>query len=152
MSEYSKPLPHIDERSRPFWEAAGRRELRLPRCRSCGHHRTTFEDTCPRCLGQEHDWALLSGRGKVWSFCLFHKVYFRGFAEDIPYNVGLVHLEEGPLLVTNLVDIPSTDIRIGMSVEPVFEKVAPEVTLIKFRPDGNDDGVVVSQSEEGRRP
>lgn len=147
MSEYTKPLPVIDERSRPFWEAAHRGELRLPCCRACGHHRTTFEGICPCCLGQEHDWALLSGRGSVWSFCVFHKVYFRGFSESIPYNVALVRLEEGPLLVTNLVDIQTADIRIGMPVEAVYAEVTSEVTLIRFRPD---DSLAPTQSAEGQ--
>lgn len=134
MTVYTKPLPVTDAHSLPFWEAAHQGELRLPRCRSCGHHRTTFESTCPECLGQEFDWALLSGQGVIWSFCFFHKVYFSGFGPEAPYNVALVRLAEGPLLVTNIVDAPAGALAIGTPVQAVFDTVTPEVSLVKFRP------------------
>ncbi len=138
MSAYLKPLPVIDERSRPYWDAAVRHELCLPRCRSCGHHRAHFENVCPRCLSEDHEWAVLSGRGTVWSFCHFHKAYFQGFTDDLPYDVVLVRLEEGPLLVSNMRGMDPADLRIGLPVEAVFEAVTPEVTLVRFHPSGGE--------------
>ena len=134
MSTYAKPLPVVDEQSRPYWEAARRHELRLPKCDACGHLRVQFERWCPRCGGETSTWTRMSGRGKVWSHCSFHRNYFKEFEADLPYGVALVELEEGPRLITNLLGIERTAMRIGMPVEVVFDDVTPEVTLVKFRP------------------
>lgn len=132
MGAYTKPLPAIDELSRPFWEAARRHELRLPKCTSCGVYRTHFEKWCQACGSDQFVMEKLSGTGTVWSHGEFHKVYFHGFAT--PYNVALIKLNEGPLFPTNIVECDSKDIHIDMEVEVVFEDVTPEVTLVKFRP------------------
>jgi uncharacterized OB-fold protein len=44
-----------------------------------------------------------------------------------------VQLEEGPRLTANLVDVPNTELRIGMRVEVAFDDVTPELTLVRFR-------------------
>ena len=63
-----------------------------------------------------------------------HQRYFAAFEADLPYNVAMVELEEGPRLMTNLIDIDSTQIHCDMPVEVVFEDVTSEITLPKFRP------------------
>lgn len=131
---YTKPLPLIDAQSRPYWEAAHRHELRLPKCDDCGTLRIQFERWCPRCGSEKSTWARLSGRGTVWSHCTFHRKYFPEFEADLPYGVALVQLEEGPKLITNLVGVKHDEVRIGMPVEVFFDDVTPEVTLVKFRP------------------
>lgn len=131
---YTKPLPLIDAQSRPYWEAAHRHELRLPKCDDCGTLRIQFERWCPRCGSEKSTWARLSGRGSVWSHCTFHRKYFPEFEADLPYGVALVQLEEGPKLITNLVGVKHDEVRIGMPVEVFFDDVTPEVTLVKFRP------------------
>jgi uncharacterized OB-fold protein len=137
---YAKPLPASDDLSRPFWDAAKRGELRLPRCGSCGAYRTYFEKWCASCGHDRFAWALLSGRGIVWSHCAFHRAYFPGFADELPYNVALVELAEGPRLVTNIVGIERERIAIGMPVEVFFDDVTPELTLMKFQPVRGDTG------------
>ena len=52
----------------------------------------------------------------------------------MPYNVTIVELEEGPRLLTNLVEIDNDDIRPGLSVEVVWDDVTEEITLPKFKP------------------
>jgi uncharacterized OB-fold protein len=75
-----------------------------------------------------------SGRGMIWSWVVFWQRYFAAFEADIPYNVAYVELEEGPRLMTNLVEYDPASIRCDMPVEVVFDDVTPEVTLPKFRP------------------
>ncbi|RIK38191.1 MAG: hypothetical protein DCC58_17030, partial [Chloroflexi bacterium] len=59
-----------------------------------------------------------------------------GFADEIPYVVALVELEEGVRLMTNIIDVePDPEhVKIGMPVELVYDDVTDEVTLPKFRP------------------
>lgn len=131
MNAYSKPLPVISEASRPFWEALRRQELRLPQCDACGRYRAYFERWCAHCGSERFTWAQASGRGTVWSHCYFHKVYLKGFEAEVPYNVSLVKLAEGPLLITN---IPGARPSIGTPVAAVFDAVTADITLLKFRP------------------
>ena len=74
------------------------------------------------------------GRGKVWSWIVMWQRYFPAFEPDLPYNVAYVELDEGPKLMTNLVDVASEDIRCDMPVEVVFDEVTDEISLPKFRP------------------
>jgi uncharacterized protein len=76
----------------------------------------------------------MSGRGKVASWVVFHKVYHPGFAKDAPYNVTLVELEEGPRLISSIVGIPNDKIHMNMALEFVFDDVTTDVTLPRFRP------------------
>ena len=63
-----------------------------------------------------------------------HQRYHPGFVDDLPYNVAVVELEEGPRLNTNIVGVENEDLRVGMPVEVVFEELSDEVSLPKFRP------------------
>ncbi|TVR07182.1 MAG: hypothetical protein EA385_13590 [Salinarimonadaceae bacterium] len=137
MNAYAKPLPAINEQSRPYWDAAKAGRLELPRCDHCGAFHTYFEPWCSHCGGEGVHWERLSGRGRIWANCRFHKVYFSGFETDVPYNVAMVELEEGPRMVTNIVGLKHDvldEMPIGMEVEAVFDPVTPEVTLVRFRP------------------
>lgn len=135
--EYQKPLPFVSEVNRPYWDAARRHELVLQRCQECGHYRYPPGDTCPRCLSDRLAWVKVSGRGSIYTWVVFHQVYHQAFANDAPYAVVVVQLEEGARLVTNLVDCKTEDIEIGMPVEAVFDDVTEEITLPKFRPQGH---------------
>ena len=132
---YTKPLPRIDESNRPHWEGARAGELRVQRCLGCGALRYPPSRWCSQCLSEETEWVATGGKGKVWSWCVFHRAYFKGFEAEIPYVVALIELDEGIRLYSNLVGVPREDIRIGMPVRAVFEPATDEVTLIKFRED-----------------
>jgi uncharacterized OB-fold protein len=129
-----RPLPEITPEMAPFWEAAHRHQLVVQRCRNCGTARFPARDICSRCLGRDADWTPVSGRGKIFSYAVMHHIYHPGFADAVPYAVVVVELDEGARLISNLVDCPLTDIRIGMPVEVTFDDLTPEVTLPKFRP------------------
>jgi hypothetical protein len=134
MFAIEKPLPRPTEDSAPYWEAAQHGELRMQRCRDCGHVRFPPALLCGRCLSAEHEWTKLSGRGTVFSWIVVYQSQHPAFNADTPYNVTIVELEEGPRLHTHIVDCPNDEIRIGMLVEVVFERINDEVTLPKFRP------------------
>ena len=131
---YSKPLPQIDEVNRLFWEATRRRELYLQRCKDCRHVWYPAGTNCPKCLSTNFEWSAMSGRGTVWSFIVYHHCWHPGFQKDIPYNVAMIQLEEGPIVITNIVNVPNDSIKVGMPVKVVFEPATEQVTLFKFTP------------------
>jgi len=134
VSAYAKPLPQVTPEMKPFWDAARRHELVVQRCTGCGTHRFPARDICSRCLSRDAAWIPVSGRGSVFSWAIMHQVYHPGFAAEVPYAVVVIELDEGARLVSNLVDCAPADIRAGMPVEVVFDDVAPDVSLPKFRP------------------
>ena len=133
MTAYAKPLPVVDDANKPYWHALKSHELRLLRCDSCGEFRLYPFRQCPYCGHDRATWAALSGKGQVWTKTVFHHVYFEGFRGEIPYNVVVVELDEGPRVYSNIVGKPNDEIRIGDRVEAVFDDVTPDVTLLKFR-------------------
>jgi uncharacterized protein len=133
MSAYAKPLPTLTDENRPFWEACRAGRLSLQKCGRCSHIRYPISGICPRCLSADFEWTGVSGRGTVFSYVVFHQAYHAGFKQDVPYNVALVQLEEGPRMYSNIVGTPNDQVRIGDAVEVVFDAVTAEVTIPRFR-------------------
>lgn len=133
-AEYTKPLPAPDEASQPFFEAARQGKLLIMRCTNCGAYRYPSRDRCDVCWSTDSAWQQASGRAKVYTFGIMHQLYHPGFKDDLPYNVTVVELEEGPRVTTNLVGVANDAIRVGMPVEAVFERINDEITIPKFRP------------------
>ena len=131
---YNKPLPKPSRLSRPYWEAAKRHELVIQNCKDCSRKWMPPSNRCPSCLGMNVEWVKASGKGKVWSWVVFHQPYFAGFRDELPYNVAYVELEEGPRLLTSIVGGDLSKFVCDMPVEVVFDDVTDEITLPKFKP------------------
>jgi hypothetical protein len=133
MFAMEKPLPFANEDTAEYWEACKRGELRLQRCSDCGHWRFPPAVLCPRCLSERSSWEALSGLGTVYTFIVVHRPQHPAFYEDVPYNVAIVELEEGPRLHSRIVGCANEEIRIGMRVEVTFEKKNDDVTMPYFK-------------------
>jgi uncharacterized protein len=115
----------------PFWDAARAGRLAIHYCRACGQTRFPPAPICSRCLSPDQAWRDASGRGTLESWAEMHRPYWDRYKDKVPYSVCLIRLEEGPLLVSNLVGEVQT-LSIGMPVEVVFEKQADGNILPKF--------------------
>lgn len=131
--EYAKPLPTIDDGNRPFWQGCAAGELRLQRCTACTHLRYPINAVCPRCLAAEHVWEAVSGRGNVYSTIVFHQVYNEAFRGDVPYNVAMIALAEGPRMISNVTGVPADAVRVGDEVTVWFDRVTADVAIPRFR-------------------
>ena len=134
MDHITKPSPRITPDNQPFWDACRAHELHVPFCSSCDVLFMPPSPICPHCLNMELSWRQVSGRGQVSTFVEVHQKWFEAFADDLPYNVAQIQLEEGPRLTANLVDVDNADIRVGMSVQVVFDDIDEQLTLPRFRP------------------
>jgi uncharacterized OB-fold protein len=131
---YDKPLPVINEDTAPYWEYCRKHELRMQKCQQCGYIRFPASIVCPKCHSLEAAWTKLSGKGKVYSFIVYHQVYHPSYKDDIPYAVAIIQLDEGPRMESNIIGCKMEDIKIDMPVEVSFNDVTDEVTLPKFKP------------------
>jgi hypothetical protein len=134
MTDYAKPLPILSDDNRPFWQATTKNELRMQQCLDCRHIRYPINHVCPKCLSEKAEWKQLSGRGEVFSYIVFHQVYHPGFAKDVPYNVAMIQLEEGPRMISNVVGVPVDQVKVGDKVEAVFDPVTKDITVPRFSP------------------
>lgn len=131
---YTKPLPTLDNWNRGFWAHAREQRLAVQGCDDCGQLFFPPGACCPRCLSQKLSWRPVSGRGKVESWTVFHQLYYKGFADELPYNVAVIRLDEGVCLMSNVTHIANDRLRTGLEVEVVFEPATDEITIPKFRP------------------
>jgi uncharacterized protein len=130
-----KPLPAIDELTKPFWQAVAQHQLMIQRCQTCSYFNHPPRPLCDACLSQQLEFVAVSGRGTVYSYTIMHQPNIAGFEKEVPYINVLVELDEQPRLfmVSYLPMSESDKIRIGGRVEVTFEKVSDEVTLPQFR-------------------
>jgi uncharacterized OB-fold protein len=136
MGNYEKPVPVPDAVTGPFWEAAKQGRLLIQHCPQCGARQFYPQSSCRRCLSEALEWVESKGRGTIYSHSTVYRAPSRPFEPDVPYIVALVDLDEGCRLVTNIVDVSPRDVRVGMPVEVVFDRITPEISLPKFRPRG----------------
>ena len=130
MANSQAIITHYDK---PMWASIHRHRWELPRCDDCGTTHYPPSPVCQRCLSMDLTWKPLSGGGKIISWVVFHKRYFDDFPP--PYNVVTVQLDEGPLVITNLVGEQPLDGWIDRRVEVVYEpdlrgEALPKVRLV----------------------
>jgi len=132
--DLKKPLPNPAKWSKPFWEGTRKHKLFLKRCKDCGHIDHPPYLYCTECMGENSEWIEASGRGILYAFAVNEYGVPYPFMADLPYVVALVDLREGPRMISNIVDCGLKDLKNGMELEVVFDKINEEVTLPKFRP------------------
>jgi uncharacterized OB-fold protein len=132
----AKPIPQPDDASRPFFEGAQRGELMIQRCTACGAYLAPGSRACTECMSEALEWTPASGRATLFTFAIMHQRYHPGFFEELPYNIAVVELAEGPRMMTNIVDCPQTPeaLELDMPLLVTFEKVTDDISLPKFRP------------------
>lgn len=133
MSDVMPTIPPVPtEISQPFWDACREGRLIMPHCEDCGEKSFYPVRLCPHCGSARLSWAEVSGRGRIHSATTLMRASAPVFAEAVPYVVALIELEEGPIMMSNIVGPGRLEARIDDAVAVQFETVG-EVTLPRFR-------------------
>ena len=133
-TNHPKPLPVITEDSRPFWEGCRQGKLLLQYCDACHRYQFYPRLFCMQCGPGSLRWVEASGRGVIYSYTIIHQNKSPEFVGDTPYNVAIIQLEEGPRLLSNIVDSSLADLRVDLPVTVVFDAVSDTIALPRFRP------------------
>jgi len=137
MQTRSKPLPKPTPETQPFWDGTRDGKLMIQRCTTCNRHYFYPRPFCPfpDCSSQDVAWVQASGKGTLHTYLINHRPA-PGFEADAPYVIAVVQLEEGPRMMTNLVDVEpdASKLPIDLPLEVIFDTVNDEITLPKFRP------------------
>ena|ERR1700728_1705152 len=125
----ARPAPILTDDNFLFWEAAKEGKLVTQQCGQCGRLRHPPRPMCPACHSLVFEMIELAGTGVVYSYSFLHHPQSPAFT--YPVIAALVDLDEGVRLVSNLVDVEPSDVRIGLPVE------------VRFVPTRNDGAVPV---------
>jgi len=126
--------PQVTSETQPFWDGTAEGRIDLAQCSACGLIPWYPRAVCPDCQGTEFSWKTMAGTGTVYSFSVTRAGGGRAWKPHLPFVVAYVELDEGPRLLTNLVDCDPDQVTIGMEVTAVFEPTAEGPALIRFRP------------------
>lgn len=129
----ARPLPAVNRDNMPFWTGGEQGDLLIQACDACGyliHPPTGF---CPKCESRQTILKPVSGKASIESFTVVHKQWVPGL--EVPYVIAMVQLAEQDdvRLITNIVDCPVEDVRIGMPVGVKFEQ-AEDLWVPLFAP------------------
>lgn len=128
------PPPAVNPETQEFWTATAAGRLLLKRCQDCGSVIWYPRAICPDCSSLRTEWFPASGRGRVYSYTVNHRGEgpYQGSA---PYVLAYVELDEGPRVMTNLVQAQDPELAIGLRVEVVFHDTGGDSALPRFRPE-----------------
>lgn len=133
------PVPDRNPDTERFWEATLDGQLLIRRCRTCGDAIWYPRPICPFCHSTDTVWETGSGRGSIYSFSVVRRAGGQ-WRESTPYVLAYVELEEGPRIMTNIVDCDVDSVEIDDAVEVVFFDTGEGSALPRFRPAGEDIG------------
>lgn len=127
------PEPPVNPETAAFWSATGEGRLLIKRCGDCDQPHWYPRQICPFCHSNETRWEQACGYGAIYTY----SVCRRGrdsWKDAAPYVLAYVELDEGPRVMTNIVDCDLEEIAIGDRVEVVFHAADGGYAIPRFRP------------------
>lgn len=126
-------IPEPTPETLHFWEGTREGELRIQRCQDCEGAYFPPRPFCPHCSSRNVVIEAASGRASLYSYVIHHREV-PGF--DSPYAIAVVELEEGPRMMTNIVECEQTPeaLVLDMPLEVTFEQLDETISLPLFRP------------------
>ncbi len=109
------------------------------RCVNCGAKFFPPRQVCTECRTTTFEPYQFNGKGELYSYTTLRHAPV-GFENQAPYSVGMIKLDEGPMVEAQLTDVNAEDLEIGMRVEMVTRKLREEgengliIYGYKFRP------------------
>ncbi|MCU1476769.1 MAG: hypothetical protein JWQ64_1462 [Subtercola sp.] len=126
-------LPTIEGDSKPFWDAMRENHtFSVVECHACGHIHHYPRPFCPVCWSDDVSWIAASGRATLYTYSTVYLNDLEPFASELPYVAAVVELEEGPRVMTTLVNVATDQLAIGMALTLVAKELTPDVTVPVF--------------------
>lgn len=117
-----KPQPVRSALNRPYWDGTASGVLRIQHCRACDARFLYARTLCPACWKSDLLWEAATGRGHILAITTVHQAPYAAFADDAPYRIAIIRLEEGAQLMANIIGAGAMDAVIGDPVEVTFEQ------------------------------
>ena len=130
LKHFPRPTPETEV----YWEGCRKHELLLQRCTQCSEFQFYPRVICTNCSSEDLEWVKGSGRGRVLTFAIVRRAVSEAYAADVPYVVALIQLDEGPTMMSNVVQCDPETVKIGSPVQVIFEDWSEEISVPQFRP------------------
>ncbi len=127
------PAPAVNPETKEYWAATGQGRLLVKQCADCDSLIWYPRGICPQCGSLHTDWLQVSGRGRIYSYTVNHRGE-GAFQGASPFVLAYVELDEGPRMMTNIVEADGADLAVGLPVEVVFHDTGDGAALPRFRP------------------
>jgi uncharacterized OB-fold protein len=119
--------PESNPDTKPFFAAAAAGRFVVRKCTACNQVHWYPRAICPFCFSDKLEWVPASGKGTIYSFSVMKRA-------EAPYTIAYVTLEEGPTMMTNIVDCDFDNLRIGQPVRMVFRPTEGGPPMPTFTP------------------
>mgnify|MGYP005850560829 CR=1 FL=1 len=125
------PVPTPETQA--FWDGCREHRLLIQRCTTCGHVQFYPRGFCTQCGRRNPGWVQASGRGTVATYTVVRTPVSPAYAGDVPYVIGLIRLEEGPVMMSQLTGCDPAAVISGMAVQVAFRVRSERITMPEFR-------------------
>lgn len=132
--KFEPPLPLPTPVTQPFWDGLREGRVCIQRCAACRSWVFYPRSRCHRCLSERLAWHDVSGTGTLYTYTIARQPTAPHFVDEVPQRLAVVELDEGVRLTSTLVNVADDEIRIGMRLKPVFDRVSDAVTLLRYEP------------------
>ncbi len=122
------PAPQLNDGDAPYFDAASQGKLLVKYCNDCKRYHHYPRALCPFCFSDKTVWKEAKGTGTVYSFSITRA------SGPIPYVIAYVTLDEGPTMMTNIVECDLDTIRCGQRVRVTFKPTEGGPSVPVFKP------------------
>jgi len=120
--------PAMNPGDEPYFQAAAEGKLLLKKCNACGEVHHYPRALCPFCWSDKVEWVQAKGTGEIYTYTVTRR------GGPVPYCIAYVTLDEGPRMMTNIVDCDLDSIKIGQRVKVTFKKTEGGASVPCFAP------------------
>jgi uncharacterized OB-fold protein len=132
---YPTPAPTPAGLNADWYRLAAQGQLHFQRCSACGSWRHPPRVLCAECGSAECRWEPSAGRGHLFSWTVTHQPLHPDFADQVPYAVVVVELDEGPRIVCSVRDIANEALALDLPVTIGLARLSVDIALPYARPD-----------------
>jgi uncharacterized protein len=127
VKERKIPFSLSNPETQPFWDAAAEGRFIVRKCTACGRTHWYPRAICPFCFSDKTQWQAASGKGRIYSYSVMRRA-------PEPYAIAYVTLEEGPTMLTNIVNCDFDSLKVGQNVMLVFKPSEDRPPVPMFTP------------------
>ena len=89
----------------------------------------------PRTFADDLEWREITGEGVLYTFTVTRYPTSPAWKDEVPQLLGVIQLDEGPRLNTELMNVRPEELRVGMRMRPYFwDDPSRRITLLKYQP------------------
>ena len=126
-----KVLPKPGLLTESYWLACREGVLTMQRCGSCKEYQFYPRTICSHCGGQNLSWSSVSGLGTIKSFTVVRRAISRAY--ESPYILALIDLDEGPCMMSSVIESEIESVSVGAAVRVAFRSWGDDIEMPVFK-------------------